>query len=172
MSPGTDTRRQALADPATAAAALRERIYATITGLVSVITLVGYAETTTALSAASSITLTMGALWVASFVADLVSHTHVHGEPRRWELRRMALVAGQILETALLPVVVVALAATGIWTVRTGLVIAAAVLVVAQGVLTVVAVRRTVLTRGRRFLIVAAEILLCLLVIGPTLVPH
>jgi hypothetical protein len=84
----------------------------------------------------------------------------------------MAHVAGQILETAFVPVTVVALAGTGIWTVRTGLIIALAVLVVTDVAASLWAIRRSRLGLGRRLLIVAGELALCLAVIGIKLIGH
>lgn len=172
MSPDVDVRGRAPADPGTAAEALRERIYATITGLSTVVILLGYAEETSAWSAASSLAVTMLGLWAASFVADLVAHTRVHGEPARWELRRMAYIAGQILETAFLPVAVIAMAGTGIWTVRTGLIIAIVLLVITQTVAASWAVGRSTLGIGRRLLIIAVEVVLCGIVIAIKLLAH
>ena len=68
-------------DPATASAALRERVYSTLTGLSTVLVLLGYADSTTPLSAATSVGVTMGGLWAASLVADIVAHSASHGAP-------------------------------------------------------------------------------------------
>ena len=120
-----------LVDETTAAQALRERIYASLTGIATVAILLGYAEETSPVSAAASLAVTMGGLWGASIVADLVAHPAVHGDaPSASHWHRIIYVAGQALEIALVPVAAVALAGTGIWTVHTGLVIAEVALVV------------------------------------------
>lgn len=178
MRPGDEADQDPLAkrvlgDPAGAASVLRERIYATLTGLSTVLILLGHAEDTSAGSAATSVAVTMGGLFAAALVADLVAHSAIRGDaPNRSQWRQIGSVAGQAVETAVVPVVVIALAGTGIWTVRTGLIIAASVLVLTLALIAVWAVRRTSFGIGKRIAIIAGELLLGALVVGIKLLAH
>lgn len=115
-------------------------------------------------AAATSVAVTMGWLWAASLVADIVAHTAVHGEAPRDEQRRtIAATAAQALETAVVPVLLIALSATGIWTLRSGLVLAVAGRPDARGGRRR---RRPALDATRHVLVVVGELALGLVVVA------
>ena len=176
MSSDVETRgpgwERLLIDPEDATAALRERVYMTLTGLATVLTLI-YVDTRSTVAAISSLVATMVGLAAASLVADIVAHSTVQGEPpEKPELRHMLVVAGQALELVLLPVLVVAASAAGWWTLDTALLVAAATFVVEQLLVTVLAIRRSTLTGVKRFAVVLVELALCALVIVVKLLAH
>jgi hypothetical protein len=160
-------------DPETAAGLLRERVYATLTGLSTVLILLPVAGSTTVAAAAASVGVTMLGLFAASLVAELVAHAALHGEaPRRDQFRRMRMIAGQALETASGPLVLIGLSATGLWTLRTGLILATGALVLTLVVVSAFAVRRSTLGPLGRFGIVAGELVLAGVVIAIKLLAH
>lgn len=162
-----------VAEPETVSAALRERVYAALTSLSAVMILFGFADVTSPASAATSIAVTLGGLFAAALVADIVAHSAVHGSPPRGrEMRRIGVIAGQALEIGFIPIVVVLLSVTGIWTVRTGLILAMISLVLTILVIAIWAVHRSTLTALQRFLVVAAELSLCLVVVAIKLLAH
>ncbi len=162
-----------LRDPETAAAALRERVYATLTGLSTVLVLLGVADSTSVLGAAVSVAVTMAGLWAASLVAEIVAHTAVHGEaPQEKQRRTIGATAAQALETAVVPVLLIGLSGTGIWTLRTGLVLASVGLVLTLVVVALLAVRRSTLSVAKRVLVVIGELALGLAVVAIKLLAH
>jgi tellurite resistance protein TehA-like permease len=97
----------------------------------------------------------------------------VHGEaPAEKQRRTIGATAAQALETAVVPVLVIGLSATGIWPLRTGLVLAAAGLVLTLVVVALIAVRRSTLSTGKRILVVAGELALGLVVVAIKLLAH
>lgn len=161
------------AAPAVHVAALRERVYATLVGLSTVVLLLNYADSTTAGEAVAEIAAGMGALCLAGAFADVSAHRIAHeGFPRGRDLRHVAHVAVQVLETALVPLLSVGVAGLGWWSLRTGLVVAALSLVVTIGVLAVLAIRHTSLRWPVRVGIVVVEVVIALVVVGVKLVAH
>lgn len=173
--PETDGERELhpLLDPDTSTAALRERVYATLVGLATVLTLLNYVDGTSPGGAALQLAGSMTALFAASLVADVVAHSGTHGEfPRGRALRRAMAISAQILEIAAGPVALIALAATGLWTLRTGLVLAACLFATTQVGVALLATRRSRLSRGRRIVLVLVEIGLGAAVVAIKLLTH
>ncbi len=165
--------RHPLLNPDTASPALRERVYATLVGLATVLVLLDYAAETSAWAAAWELAGTMVGLFAAGLVAEIVAHSGAHGElPRGRPLRRAVLISSQVLEIAFAPVVVIALAATGAWSVRAGLVGAAVVFGGTQVGVALLAARGSRLSGRRRVVLVLAEIALGALVVALKLVVH
>ena len=160
-------------DPETVSELLKERVYASLTGLSTVLVLLGAGEDTTVRGAVASVGVTMFGLYAAGLVADIVAHAAVHGSvPRGEQLRRMRRVAGQALETATVPLVLIGLGATRLWTLHTGLVAAAVALVVTLVAVALVAVRRSRLGPVGRAAIVLGELALAGVVIAIKLLAH
>ncbi|MFD1051605.1 hypothetical protein ACFQ1S_41675, partial [Kibdelosporangium lantanae] len=108
-----------------------------------------------------------------SAFADVSAHRIAHeGFPRGKDLRHVAHVAAQVLETAFVPVVSVAVAGLGWWSLRTGLGVAALSLVVTIGVLAVLAIRHTSLRWPVRVVIVVVEMVIAVGVVGVKLLAH
>jgi hypothetical protein len=165
--------RHPLLDPDTASPALRERVYATLVGLATALVLLDYAAETSAWSAAAELGGTMVGLFAASLVAEVVSHSGAHGElPRGRPLRRALLISSQVVEIAFVPVALVGLAATGLWTVRAGLIAAAVAFGATQVGVALLAARGSRLSRGRRVVLVLVETVLGALVVVIKLAVH
>ncbi|GAB3896361.1 hypothetical protein GCM10029964_077590 [Kibdelosporangium lantanae] len=161
------------AAPTVHVAALRERVYATLVGLSTVVLLLNYADSTSVGEAVAEIAAGMGALCLAGAFADVSAHRIAHeGFPRGKDLRHVAHVAAQVLETAFVPVVSVAVAGLGWWSLRTGLGVAALSLVVTIGVLAVLAIRHTSLRWPVRVVIVVVEMVIAVGVVGVKLLAH
>ena len=117
--------------------------------------------------------LATGGLWAASLLADWVAHLGVyrtapHG--RAW--LRMLQSSAQILEAAVLPIVVLAVAGFGGLDTDTATWIAAWILVVELGVITLLAVRRTELPWWQQALAVAGLVGVGVLVLGIKILAH
>ncbi len=105
---------------------VREMLYASITGVATLLALYVHAENLTGRAAAASLATTMGGLFLASLVADTLAYAHAGsgGAPKPSVLRRILSVAGRALEVAVVPGVILLLADAGLWSVRTAIIIA------------------------------------------------
>ena len=125
------------------AEALKERVYATFTGLAIVLVQL----TNVALTAGRvAIELVVGilAITAAGLAADVISFLSVHSRfPERPEVRVMLRIAASALASAGVPVVVLVLAAVGLVELETALRIVSIVYVVTLGVIAYLGVRRT-----------------------------
>lgn len=95
------------AAPEEVAALLRERIYGGIACLSTLLLLLRYpGEEPSAWPVVLDVVVATGSLWAASVLADLVAHMAAHGvAPRGAEAGRMFRTSGQILEAAVVPLV-------------------------------------------------------------------
>ena len=93
--------------PEDVAALLRERIYGGIACLSTLLLLLrSPGEESSAWSVVLDVVVATGSLWAASVLADLVAHMAAHGvAPRGAEAGRMFRTSGQILEAAVVPLV-------------------------------------------------------------------
>jgi hypothetical protein len=126
------------------AEALKERVYATFTGLA--IVLVQHANVEHITATRATVTLLVGiiAITAAGFVADVIAHLAVHGAfPRRVELGRMLRVSGTAIASAAGPLVILALAAFGVFELEPALLAASILYLVTLGLVGFIAVRRT-----------------------------
>ncbi|MGP3689581.1 hypothetical protein ACTVZO_33625 [Streptomyces sp. IBSNAI002] len=111
----------------TAAAHLKERLYATITMISVVIGLAAGGHADAFGAAATVVTASVG-LWLAALVADQQAHRVMHGALARGrELREMLFVSSPLLLSAAGPLLLVGLSATGAMSLRTALLVAAGV---------------------------------------------
>ncbi|WP_026927909.1 hypothetical protein [Granulicoccus phenolivorans] len=121
---------------------VREMLYASITGVATLLALYVHAENLTGRAAAASLATTMGGLFLASLVADTLAYAHAgSGAPKPSVLRRILSVAGRALEVAVVPGVILLLADAGLWSVRTAIIIAVVVLSVTQFILVLLGLR-------------------------------
>lgn len=126
------------------AEALKERVYATFTGLAIVLVQHANVEHITATRATLTLLVGIVAITAAGFVADVIAHFAVHAAfPRRAELGRMARVSGTALASAAGPLVILALAAFGVFALEPALLAASILYVVTLGLIGFIAVRRT-----------------------------
>lgn len=158
---------RAEAAPEDVAALLRERIYGGIACLSTLLLLVRSPdEQASAWSVVLDVVVATGSLWAASILADLVAHLAAHGvAPRGAEAGRMLRTSGQILEAAVIPVVLLVLAGVGVFRLEGALRAGVWVSVITLGLFASLAARKTQLAGWKRLLIVAALIGLGALVV-------
>lgn len=124
--------------------ALKERVYATFTGLAIVLVQHENAEHLTATRATLTLLVGIVAITAAGLAADVIAHIVVHAElPRRHALGRMLRVAGSALASASVPLVLLVLAIAGVFELEGALRAASIVYLVTLGIIGYVAVRRT-----------------------------
>jgi hypothetical protein len=153
--------------------ALRERVYATLVGLSTVLLLINYEGSTTAGEAVAEIATAMGTLCLAGGFADVSAHRITHGAfPRGHDLRHIAAAAGHVLETALLPILSVGAAALGWVPLDTALWVAALSLVLTIAALALVATRRTAVRWPVKLLLFVVEMAIALAVVAVKLLAH
>lgn len=151
---------------------LKERVYATFTGLAIVLVVTGDAEAD-APHALIALVLGVIGITVAGFVSDIVSHLAVHRSlPDRAELRILGGVAGGALSTVVVPVVLLLLAWAGVLHVHASLRAVTIVYILTLGVIAWLAVRRAELSGGQKLLALAMLIVLGLAVVGLQILAH
>ncbi len=153
---------------------LRERLYGAISCLGTLAVLARYTtEDTSAWARILDVAVATGGLWAASLLADWVAHLGVYRTaPRGRDALRMLQSSGQILEAALLPIVVLAVAGFGALSTYTATWIAAWILVAELGVIALLAVRRTQLRWWQQVLAVAGLVGVGVLVLGIKILAH
>jgi hypothetical protein len=126
------------------AEALKERVYATFTGLAIVLVQLDNVEHITALRATLTLLVGIVAIAAAGFVAEMVAHLVVHAAfPDHQELGRMARVSGSAVASASIPLVLLILAAVGFLELERALRAASMLYTVTLGLVGFIAVRRT-----------------------------
>ena len=124
--------------------ALKERVYATFTGLAIVLVQRENVEHVTATRATLTLLVGIVAITAAGFVAGVVAHVASHSSfPDREELGRMLRVSGSAIASAAAPLIVLGLAAFGVLELEPALVAASILYLAALVVVGFVAVRRT-----------------------------
>lgn len=125
-------------------AAIKERVYATFTGLAIVLVQNSNVEHTSAPKATVTLLVGIVAIALAGFAADLVAHLAAHGSfPRGSDLREVLRLTGTALGSAGIPLLVLLAAVRGWLELRTALTVASIVYVVILGLIGYFAVRRT-----------------------------
>lgn len=126
-------------------ALLRERLYGAISCLATLAVLARYTtEDTNPWARVFDVAVASGGLWAAGLLADWLAHLAVHSAaPRGRDLLRILQSSGQILQAALLPVSVLAVAALADLNTYTATLVAMWILVAELAVITLLAVRRT-----------------------------
>jgi hypothetical protein len=111
----------------TAAARLKERIYATIT-LTAVVVTLAEAEATDHAEAALTVAVTALGVWLATIVADEQAHRAMSGRgANRAEIRTAMHVSSPLLLSAVGPLVRIGMSALGVMVLVTALLISAGV---------------------------------------------
>lgn len=155
------------------AEALKERVYATFTGLA--IVLVQQANVEHVLATRAVVTLLVGiiAITAAGFVADVIAHLAVHNAfPDRAEVGRMLRVAGSAIASAGVPLILLGLAALGVLQLEGALRAASIVYVATLGLIGYVAVRRTRVTWWKQLVALGILVALGLAVVGLQQLAH
>ncbi|QAY72399.1 hypothetical protein ET445_02650 [Agromyces protaetiae] len=123
---------------------LKERVYATFTGLAIVLVQQSNVEHLTAGRALATLFVGIVAITAAGFVADIVTYLAVHSAfPTREIVAEMGRVAGTAIASAGVPLILLALAAFGVFELEGALRAASIVYLVTLGVIGYLAVRRT-----------------------------
>ncbi len=160
-------------DLAPLARALRERIYATIATLVSLITLADHLDGEPSSRIAISLWITLFGLWSASMFADIAGHLASHGAlPPRHEVREMVTISGQILVCGVAPTVLFVASGIGLLGLERALDLAIVGQIGTLALLAWRAVRRTTIPMVWKTAIIVAEVGLGLLVVGLELAAH
>jgi hypothetical protein len=142
---------------------VREALYASITGVATLLVMIPSSEAFTGRSAASSLIGTMGGLFAAGLVADTIAHASEHGgETRRSTMRRILGASARALEITVAPAILLLLSDLGAWSLRTGLMLAIGALTVTQLVVVLWGLRGSATTKGRK----AGYLLLQLAAVG------
>lgn len=144
--------------PEVVASLLRERIYGGIACLSTLLLLMrDPGDEPSAWPLVLDVVVATGSLWAASLLADVVAHLAAHGSaPRGAEAGRMVRTSGQILEAAVIPVVLLVLSGLRVLTTERAISAGVWVSVVTLGLFALLAVRRTKLAWWKRSLLVAA----------------
>lgn len=152
---------------------LKERVYISFTSLAVVLALQSHADETTPAAAAATLSIVVVGSLLGIFVADLLSHLTVHAKPpTREELHHMTAVSVEALGVLVTPLLLLAAAGLGLWSTAVALRWAIAVLAVTLFVISYLAIRQLKLPVRHKAVILFAEVLLSLLVIGLELLAH
>ncbi|MFB9307801.1 hypothetical protein BJY17_002728 [Agromyces hippuratus] len=126
------------------AEALKERVYATFTGLAIVLVQHANAEHLSAQQATLALLVGIVGITAAGFVADVVSFLAVHAAfPEGAEFRRMLRVSGEAVASASVPLILLVLAWVDVIELATALRAASIVYVATLAAIGYLAVRRT-----------------------------
>lgn len=161
--------------PQQVASLLRERIYGGIACLSTLLVLVHHldGDAPSPWSALVDVAVANGSLWAASLFADYLAHVAAHGTgPHGAELLHTLRASGQILEAAVLPLLLIVAAAIGALPLDGALWAAVAVSITALGLFALLAARRTGLPWWKRVLVVAVLVTLGILVVGIKIISH
>lgn len=155
------------------AARLKERVYVTFTALTVVIAMSSHAAELDAGAAITTLLITVTGTLLAVFVADFVAHLAVHQHlPSASELRHMIAVSIGAFGILPLPLIALGVSALGGWTLAAGLGACAAIFIGSLVFIGYLAVRRTRLPLWQRLVVLGAEALLGLAVIGLEVLAH
>jgi ABC-type amino acid transport system permease subunit len=152
---------------------LKERVYITFTALAVVLALRADVDHETVGGAAGTLTVAVIGTLLAVLLADVIAHITVHQAlPTRAELRHMVAVVLGAAETLVLPLIVFGLSALGLFGLDVALTTTTAILVVTLVAVGYLAVRRLKLPLLQRLLVLLAESVLGLVVVGLELLAH
>ena len=152
------------------AQALKERVYATFTGLAIVLVLRGHEPSPQ--DATFSLVIGVLGITVAGFVAEIIAHLAAHGAfPSRAELGRMSRIASGAFGSASVPIVLL-LTWPGWIELETALRVSTIIYLATLGLIGFAAVRRTSLSWWAQLLALLALVLLGAIVVGLQLLAH
>ena len=152
---------------------LKERVYATITGLAIVLVIASNAEHHDAKGALFSLVIGVLGITAAGYLADVISHTAVHASlPTAAQQRVLLRIALGALSTVVTPAILLVLAWVGVMHLETSLRVATIVYLVTLGVIGLGAVRRTALPGWARVVVLAVLVGFGALVVGVQVLAH
>ena len=155
-------------------ALLRERVYGAMACLATLAVLVRYtAPETSAWARVLDVAVATGGLWAASLLADWVAHLGVHrSAPRGRAALQMLQASGQIVEAAVLPLLVLVAAGIGLLSTSTAMWIAMWILVAELGVIALLAVRRAQLRWWQQLFTITVLVGVGVLLVGIKILGH
>lgn len=163
---GRGGRRRTGSDPDRVARSLKERVYATFTGLAIVLVQLGNADHLSPGNATGTLFVGILAISLAGLVAEVIAHLAAHGAfPSRAEFREMLEIAGTALGSASIPLVLLVLSWVGVLELPLALDIASKLYVLTLAAVAWFAVRRAGLSPWRRIVALALLVALGALVI-------
>lgn len=152
---------------------LKERIYATITGLAIVLVISTNAEHHDARGALFSLVIGVLGITAAGYLAENIAHIAVHAKlPTTAEQRVLLRIALGALSTVVTPVILLVLAWVGVMQLETSLRVSTIVYLVTLGVIGFGAVRRTGLSWWARLAVLAVLVGFGALVVGVQVLAH
>ncbi|WP_419702876.1 hypothetical protein [Promicromonospora sp. NFX87] len=152
---------------------LRERVYVTFAMLAVILTLLGHTQDLTVGVAAGSLTITAVGTVTAAWLAELIAHLAAHGRfPGRSHLAAITRTSADALLTLVLPLVSLAAAGLGWWTLDVALRIGVGALIATLVLITWLGIRRTRLSWPARLLALGVLAVLALGVVGLKLLAH
>ena len=155
------------------AEALKERVYATFTGLAIVLVQLSNVEHITAIRATLTLLVGIVAITAAGFAANVLAYLSVHTAfPHRAEFGRMLRIAGSALASAGVPIILLAFAAFGVFELEPALRAASLVGIVTLGLIGLVAVLRTHVAWWKQLIALSALMALGLGVVLLQLLAH
>lgn len=153
--------------------ALKERVYATFTGLAIVTVLAVGDHGASTQDAFLGLLAGILGITLAGFVADLIAHLVSHGTaPSPAEVRTMARVSLEALGSASIPLVALALAWIGWLDVEVALRIGVVLYIAVLGMVALLAVSRTGLPWSRRIVALGGLVGLGAVVVGVLVLAH
>lgn len=151
---------------------LKEEIYLIFTALAVVLVLDSHGHTTPG-AAMRTLAFTTAGTLLAVFVADIISHIAVHGRIHsRDELRRALAVSVGAVGAVALPFVFLGIAVAGVWEAHTALTASKIALIAALVAVGWFAVRRVRMAWWKRLIVLGAEAVLGMAVIGLEILAH
>lgn len=175
MQASRDHRRNRLADADENSIAdyLKERIYATLTGLAIVLVYSDDSVPHEPEDALFSLLIGVVSITAAGYLADVLAHMAVHKSfPTGVIQVKLLRIAFGALGTLIIPGILLALAAAGLMPPRTALLVATIVYLATLAAVGYGAVRRTELSWWMRLLVLAALVLFGGIVIGLQVLAH
>jgi len=153
--------------------ALKERVYATFSGLAIVLVQQANVEHLGARQATLALLVGIVGITAAGFVAEVISHLTVHAAfPSSAELGRMARVSGEALASASVPLILLGLAWLGVIELEGALRAASILYIVTLALVGFLAVRRTHVEWWKQLIALAILVALGLAVIGLQQLAH
>ena len=135
------------------AAGLKERVYATFTGLAILLAVRAHGEHFDPTGANISLIIGVAGITLAGFVSDILSHLSVHRTfPNRRKVAHLFWVAFSALGSLVVPGVILALASFGVVDADLAATLAITALILTLAVIVLLAVRRTGLSFFRQVL--------------------
>ena len=152
---------------------LKERIYATITGLAIVLVVWTNVEHHDARDALFSLVIGVLGITAAGYLADVIAHIAVHAKlPTGAEQRIQLRIALGGLSTVVTPVILLVLAWIGVMELETSLRVTTIVYLVTLGLIGLGAVRRAGLSWWAQLAVLAALVGFGALVVGVQVLAH